>query len=81
MPKVNLTEADRMRDRLGTLLRVEMARGDVTTQRVADKLGRCAPTVRGKLRDPGSLTVNELGQLVRMLHIRREDLTDAIYGK
>ena len=38
-------------------------------------------TVRRKCTDPGALTVRELGQLVRMLHIPREELMEAIYGK
>ena len=42
-------------------------------------INRC--TMQYKVQDPGRLTVRELGQVVRMLHIPKEDLMEAIYGR
>lgn len=81
MPKVTLTEADRMRDRLATVIRVEMARQGTTTAKVAEKMDINRCTMQYKVQDPGRLTVRELGQLVRMLRIPQEELMEAIYGR
>lgn len=81
MPKVNLTESDRMRERMVVVLRVAMARNGLNVPRLAKKMVKAQDTVRRKCNDPGALTVRELGQLVRMLHIPQEELMEAIYGK
>lgn len=81
MPKVNLTEGDRMRDRMVVVLRVAMARHGLNVPKLAKKMVKAQDTMRRKCKDPGVLTVRELGQLVRMLHIPQEELMEAIYGK
>lgn len=81
MPKVTLTESDRMRERLATVIRVEMARQGTTTAKVAKKMDISRCTMQYKVQDPGKLTVRELGKVVRMLHIPKEDLMEAIYGR
>lgn len=81
MPKVTLTESDRMRERLATVIRVEMARQGTTTAKVAEKMDISRGALHYKVKDPGKLTVRELGQVVRMLHIPKEDLMEAIYGR
>lgn len=81
MPKVTLTESDRMRERLAAVIRVEMARQGTTTAKVAEKMDISRGALHYKVQDPGRLTVRELGQVVRMLHIPKEDLMEAIYGR
>ena len=64
--------------KLGVLINGSIQMADKSTDDIANILDCCPNTARARLRDPGSMTVDDLRALGRALHIPIDELRDAI---
>ena len=73
MPKIKESETQ-VKDRL---YRAEILKGmeimNIDTKRLASVLGMSMPTMRKKIREPGTQTIVEARRICRILHIDPEN--------
>lgn len=65
-------------ERLQILIRGNMETQGVTITDLSSKLGRCRQVVSDKLKNPGSLTLDDLAKLSSVLGISMEEIRAAI---
>ena len=75
MPKVYITEQDRLNDRLRREILAQMARYSITQEQLAKKMGfKCALTFARRMERPDNFTRWELRTLYETLHIPKDIL-------
>lgn len=78
MPKVYITEQDRLNDRLLKEIGTELGRRDWPQYRLADKIGINRMTMYKRLKEPEKFTLREFRLLVRLLGFSDEQILGAL---
>lgn len=80
MPKVYLSEVDKLNDRFVRVYNARTALQKLKNYEVAAKTGVPLRTLYNRLDDPGGLRVHELRAIARATDMSRDEIADFILG-
>lgn len=81
MPKVYITEADRLNAALRANIGAEMGRRGIHQYELANKVGMSGAAFSRRLKEPGKLNLDVFRQLVRVLRFSDEQILETIRCK